>query len=31
MNLIQMESLVVAYLYSNVSIEFLHAFCLGGL
>lgn len=31
MNLIQMESLVVAYLYGNASIEFLHAFSLGGL
>lgn len=31
MNLIQMESLVVAYLYGSVSIVLLHAFCLGGL
>ena len=31
MNLIQMESLVVAYLYGNASIVLLHAFSLGGL
>lgn len=31
MNLIQMESLVVAYLYGCVSIVLLHAFSFGGL